>query len=251
MVPLLKARCSAIAALTALTFAAPIHAAETIDVKYIEKAPVIDGVIDKQWAGSQWMPINNLILGTQPTPEDFSGQFKLRWDENYLYLVAKIKDDVLADNYPNPTEHYWDDDSLEIFLDPDSSGGDHRYSYNAFAYHLALDGNSVDIGDKPGQIVLLNDHTENQWARNPENPYEIVWEVKIKFYAPEFSSQGEKSRITLSDGHLFGFMLAYCDADGKGQREHFVGSNKITPINGDIDLGYKTADVFSKMKLVK
>jgi hypothetical protein len=57
--------------------------------------------------------------------------------------------------------------------------------------------------------------------------------------------------MPLSEDHIFGFMLAYCDADGEGRREHFVGSQVITPINGDKDLGYKTADVFTKMRLVK
>ena len=159
--------------------------------------------------------------------------------------------DLLSDAYPDPKVHYWDDDSLEIFLDPDASGGDHLFSYNAYAYHLALDGNAVDLGSKEGDIVLLNDHVDSQWTRSDLPPYEIFWEVRIKFYSDKWETLKEKSRMTLSNGHTFGFMLAWCDADGKGSREHFVGSTLITPINGSKDLGYKTADVFSEMVLVK
>lgn len=228
-----------------------LYAKSPINIPYTETPPLIDGRIDKQWAGSSWMDINNLILGDQPSAEDFTGSFKLRWDEGHLYLLAKIRDNILSDAYPDPRDHYWDDDSLEIFLDPDGSGGDHLQSYNAFAYHLALDGNAVDLGDKDGEIVLLNDHIESKWARSPEQPYELIWEVKIKFYSPEWSQLGEKSRMDLAEDHFFGFMLAYCDADGKGYRESFVGSQAITPINGSKDLGYKTADVFTKMILTK
>lgn len=220
-------------------------------VTYIETPPVIDGKIDKQWQHGEWLQMNTLILGSKPTAEDFSGAFKLRWDEDHLYLLAKIRDDVLSDAYPDPKAHYWDDDSLEIFLDPDGSGGDHLHSYNAYAYHLALDGNVIDLGDKAGEIILLNQHAQSQWARNPDDPYEVIWEVKIRFYSDQWGKLAEQSRMTLSDGHNFGFMLAYCDADGKGYREHFVGSQPITPINGSKDLGYKTADVFTKMRLVR
>lgn len=228
-----------------------VNAQNTIKVDYIDQAPTIDGVIDKQWNATSWMPMDFLILGEKPSAEDFTGAFKLRWDEDYLYLLAKIQDDVLADAYPDPKIHYWDDDSLEIFLDPDGSGGDHLNSYNAFAYHLALDGNAVDIGTKEEHVVLLNSHVDSRWTRAKEAPYEVIWEVRIKFYSDDWRQKGEKSRMKLSEGHVFGFMLAYCDADGKGVREHFVGSQVFAPINGDIDLGYKTADVFSKMKLVK
>ena len=251
MVAIFKKSIKIMSAVVLLSCSMIGYAETIVDIQYIDRAPVIDGKIDQQWQATPWFPMDNLILGALPREKDFSGSFKLRWDEEYLYLMAKIRDDVLADAYPDPKVHYWDDDSLEIFLDPDGSGGDHLYSYNAFAYHLALDGNAVDLGDKPGDILLLNDHVENKWARSPTEPHEIVWEAKIKFYSDDLAQQGEQSRMPLSEDHVFGFMLAYCDADGKGRREHFVGSQAITPINGDKDLGYKTADVFTKMRLVE
>ena len=48
-----------------------------------------------------------------------------------------------------------------------------------------------------------------------------------------------------------GFMLAYCDNDGSPEREHFVGSHEITPVNGDKNLGFIDASVFGKITLVK
>jgi hypothetical protein len=45
-------------------------------------------------------------------------------------------------------------------------------------------------------------------------------------------------------------MLAYCDNDGSLERETFIGSTEISPINGDKNLGYITADVFGQLTLV-
>ena len=208
-------------------------------------APIIDGQVDSLWQAYNWQPMDFLILGDKPTAEDFSGRFKLTWDENALYLLTEITDDVLSDAYPDPTQSYWDDDCLEIFLDPDGSGGDHLYNDSAFAYHLALDGHAVDIGNKAGEIVLLDHHVENQWRRQNEAPYRLIWEAKIGF----FDSIATLSPSELKAEQIFGFMLAYCDADGQGSREHFMGSTPITPIDNDKNLGYKTADVFAKMQL--
>lgn len=218
-------------------------------IHHTSTPPVIDGIVDNSWSAHPWKPLSHHILGEIPKPEDFSGRFKLMWDEEYLYLLAEIQDDVLSDVYPDPLNKYWDDDCLEIFLDPDASGGEHLHSFNAFAYHLALDNNAVDFGDKPGDIILLNEHLSSQWRRASSKPYVINWEVRIALYSDQWASLKEKSRIYPKVNQEIGFMLAYCDADGKGHREHFMGSESIAPdTSGDKNLGYKTADVFSKMR---
>ena len=45
----------------------------------------------------------------------------------------------------------------EIFIDEDNSGGNHQFNFNAFAYHIALDNQAVDIGfeDAPNGPFLL------------------------------------------------------------------------------------------------
>lgn len=237
--------------LALLTFSAfaEVRSAKVQKVYFTDSAPKIDGIIDAAWSKHPWKPMDQHILGEIPTAEDFSGKFKLMWDNNYLYLLAEIQDDILADHYPNPFDNYWNDDCLEIFLDPDGSGGNHLNSHNAYAYHVALDNQSVDYGDKPGDIILLNEHVTNQWRRGSTPPYYINWEARIAMYSEKWSTLGEKSRIKPNKDDIFGFMLAYCDADGTGQREHFMGSQAITPnADGDKNLGYITADVFTKMQ---
>ena len=96
-------------------------------VAMVDTAPEIDGEVDPIWAKSSWHNLDKHILGELPDSEDFSGRYKLLWDESKLYLLAEITDDVLFDQHADPKHFYWDDDCLEIFLDEDYSGGDHQY----------------------------------------------------------------------------------------------------------------------------
>ena len=218
---------------------------------------VIDGVVDDVWSQSTWHPIDKLILGSLSNANDFSGRFKLLWDANYLYLQAEIIDDVLFDQHADPLNLYWDDDCLEVFIDEDNSGGNHQYNYNAFAYHVALDNQVVDIGennkDGSANFVLLNDHITSVWKRSKLSPNKVIWELAIKVFDDQFNDKKDKravSPVKLSKGKTLGFMLAYCDNDGSSVREAFIGSTEILPINGDKNLGYITADVFEKLILV-
>jgi hypothetical protein len=59
-------------------------------------APVIDGVMDPIWNNAPWAPIDVFWLGSQrPSAQDFSGRYKVMWDQNNLYLLFDITDDVL------------------------------------------------------------------------------------------------------------------------------------------------------------
>ena len=89
------------------------------------------------------------------------------------YVLAEIADDVLIDSHPDPLEYYWQDDTFEILIDEDASGGLHHFDYNAFAYHIALDSQVVDIGpylsDKDREIEIANirtyrEHVQAIWA---------------------------------------------------------------------------------------
>lgn len=224
------------------------------EVKYIDKAPTIDGDVELAiWKDGPWRDLSHLIVGTSPSAKDFSGRYKLRWNEHGLYLLAEIQDDHLSDTYANPLFHYWDDDCLELFIDADKSGGDHLNNYNAFAYHIALDNQVVDIGpDKSGQVAprLYNEHIDSAWKRDTSAPHKIYWEVAIRIYSDDYVFGENANPVALKAGMKMGFMVAYCDSDG-GDREHFLGSHDIATINGDKNLGYKDASVFGEITLIK
>ena len=229
--------------------------AETTSVHYSAEPVVIDGEVTEQaWSQAQWHALDHHIIGDVPAPADFSGRYKLLWDEQQLYLLVEVIDDVLRDSHPDPRVQYWDDDCVEIFVDEDASGGKHQFNHNAFAYHIALDGNVADIGDKENDnrgVILLNDHVDSAWQRADTTPYAMTWEVAFRLYPDTFTTANPGKPVSLNEGKEVGFMLAYCDADEGDTREHFMGSHEITPVDGDKNLGYIDASVFGRIKLVK
>ncbi|WDE06458.1 CBM9 family sugar-binding protein [Thalassomonas viridans] len=214
---------------------------------YTGEKPAIDGQLKESiWQRASWYPIKHLMLGDMPDSRDFQGEFALAWDENRLYLVARITDDVLIDKHADPLAFYWDDDTLEIFIDEDFSGGGHQYNHNAFAYHVALDNQVVDIGSNR-KAQLYNEHINSRWRRQGE---QIIWETEITVYGDDYrDGKTDNQAVKLAKNKLMGFMLAYCDNDGSAEREHFIGSQPIP--GADKDQGWKTADVFAPLKLVR
>ena len=219
-------------------------------------APVVDGnPEDAGWQLASWRPIDKPVFDTDPATADFSGRYKILWTPEHLYLLAELTDDILIDTHPDPLEDYWEDDTLEIFIDEDASGGDHQHNYNAFAYHIALDNQVVDIAPfandeqrrwGKNNVQTFPDHVTAQWKRSSEAPYRIYWEVRIAVYSEH---EGELRRESLAAGKTMGLMVAYCDADGPEGREHFMTDVEIAPVNGDRNRGYIDAGVFGRVTL--
>ncbi|MFA3789753.1 sugar-binding protein [Aliiglaciecola sp. SL4] len=223
--------------------------AVAIDVVATSTPPIIDGVNNEpQWQKATWLPIDQVILGGPLSKQDFQGRYRLLWNADKLYLQVEIVDDRLVDFNADPLDKYWDDDTLEIFIDEDASGGNHQYSYNAFAYHIALDNQVVDITPE-GTFALFNEHIESRWKRDIKGPHKIIWEAAISLYSDDFDSSKANAPKRLVKGKKIGFMLAYCDNDNSKTREHFIGSKEIKAVNGDKNRGWIDASVFDTLIL--
>ncbi|MEM9387496.1 MAG: sugar-binding protein [Pseudomonadota bacterium] len=226
---------------------------------FADTPPVIDGVPnDEAWASTPWYELDFSILGTVPEPEDFNARYRLVWDADYLYLLAEVTDDVLIDAHPSPFESYWNDDTLEIFVDEDASGGIHQFDHSAFAYHIGLDNQVVDIGPFRTQrerqrgepvVVSLPSHLTARWQRSHAAPYRLYWEVQLRLHRYTPDAPDALSPATLTAGKEIGFSVAYCDADDASGRQHFMGDVEIEPVNGDRNRAYIDADVFGRITL--
>tara|TARA_R110000868_G_scaffold350091_1_gene611341 strand:- start:2400 stop:3074 length:675 start_codon:yes stop_codon:yes gene_type:complete len=220
------------------------------EVKHTATPIKIDGLAEQTWDNAQWHPMAYLMANSLPKEDDFFGRYKLLWDNQYLYLQAEITDDILFDKIADPTVKYWDDDCLEVFIDSDASGGNHQYNHSAFAYHIALDNQAVDLGEDQ-KAHLFNDHLTSRWQRDEKQFHKIIWEVAIKLYPDNYTDSQPLPAITLKPEQKIGFMLAYCDNDGSATREHFMGSHKIKPVKGDSNRGWIDANVFGEISLKK
>ena len=217
---------------------------QLIEVNKAKAQPIIDGKANEPiWKNSQWHSINQLWLGEAYTEDDFQGRYKLTWTKEALYLLAEIKDDKLVDNYKDPLKNWWDEDCLEVFIDEDNSGGNHQYNHSAFAYHIDLDGNVVDVTPKK-EGKLYNSHIASKRVTNGNT---TIWEVKILLFDDTYKDDSINNHVTPSRGKNIGFALAYCDNDNSEHRENFIGSIKVE--GTDKDRGWIDANIFGTLFL--
>ncbi len=209
-------------------------------------APTIDGVADEAiWSQASWRELTHRWLGPEYEPGDFQGRFKVVWTESRIYILAEFVDDVLLDTHRDPLVQYWDDDCLEIFLDEDYSGGDHQYNHNAFAYHMSLDNQAIDIGtDKLPRNY--SHHVDSRWKQQGNK---VIWELAIDVYADTYIDDSDNNKpVGLAAGRVMGLMIAYCDNDGSPLRENFIGSESVP--HGPKDRGWIDAGLFGALILV-
>jgi hypothetical protein len=237
---------------------------------FAETAPVIDGSGgDPVWEKAPWKPIDQLWLSYRsgapyPSPEDFTGRYKILWTAERLYFLVEITDDVLsttraATPYISPEN----DDCLEIFISENAYTGSHLGNHNAFAYHISYGGanvadyvgNGYNGGISPVQngFLLRNDHLHYVVGHEPGTSL-YTWEVEMKVFAHTYDENSAGNiPVTLRDGKKMRFAAAFNDADATNSRESFMGSVYIAGNNftGSKNLAYQTASVFANLYLVK
>ncbi len=89
---------------------------------------VIDG-FDNDWTADSTFYVTKVLGGTIANPSDLSAEFKLGYDENYLYAFGKVTDDLLINDSPNP----WHDDCFELYID---GGNDKSTTYDSDDFQL-------------------------------------------------------------------------------------------------------------------
>ena len=212
-----------------------------------QRALTVDGVADEAiWQRARWQELKHRWLGPKYSAEDFRGRFKVVWTAEKIYILGELVDDILFDRHRDPLVQYWDDDCLEIFLDEDHSGGNHQYNHNAFAYHMSLDNQAIDIGtDKLPHSY--SDHVQSRWQQQGNK---IVWELAIDVYTDDYMDGSDKNRpVKLSAGKVMGLMIAWCDNDGSEIRENFIGSESAPGEHKD--RGWIDAGLFGSLRLVE
>ena len=241
-----------VSALAGLLYLSALTSGQTrLDTLYSYEVPeplTIDGIAEESaWAIAEWHAINQVWIPYDAPMKagDFEGRFKVAWDMDYLYVLVEVVDDSLSDDYDNPLEHWWDDDCLEIFIDENRSMGDHERNCNAFAYHVSLSFDAIDL-DSYGNGINYRENLFVAMDTLAEDTY--MWEFAIKMYDASFRPDSpEESRVYLENNKLMGFAIAYCDNDESNARENFIGSMEM--IRSQANDMYKNADHFGPLQL--
>lgn len=206
---------------------------------------LIDGLgTEKIWDKAAWAPISYRWLGDSLSESDFKGRFKMLWDKQQLYYLVEIQDDSLSDQRKSPFDNWWEDDCLELFIDENKSGGNHQFNHNAFAYHITLDGDVVDLGPDKNPH-LYNHHLKVKWTRKGNL---FTWEVALNVYNDTYKD-GDTTQVpvSLESDKRLGFAVSFNDNDGNRKREHFHGSMEIP--GEDKNRGWIDAGLFGTLKL--
>jgi len=199
---------------------------------------------DISWKNATWEPIPYNWLGDKTDSSDFTGKYKLLWDEKYLYVLAKIVDDNLLDTHFDDFDSYKDDDGLVIYIDEDASGGDHQYNHQAFAYHLNFNSKTVDLGTDS-----LPHYYEHCFTSIRQDNDTLMYEVVIRLFDKTYQNDTLSKQVNLFDGKKIGFAIAYNDNDVSDNRENLFGSVDIE--GDDKEIAEVNSDVFEKYILKK
>lgn len=233
-------------------FAGPILSQTQKDTifNYKAKTPVtVDGQATEEcWTNAAWQNIDQVWIpyGAKMKAGDFKGRFKVSWDELYLYVLVEVVDDSLSDDYSNPLASWWDDDCLEVFVDENRSKGDHERNCNAFAYHVSLFYDAIDLNSTGSGINYKKNISVDMDTIGADT---YLWEFAIKNYDATFNvTNPESSRVKLVHNKKMGFTIAYCDNDETKARENFIGSMVMAAATAN-DM-YKNADHFGLMLLI-
>jgi len=188
---------------------------------------VVDGqATEACWETAGWHNIDQVWMPYNATldPGDFQGRFKVSWDPDYLYILVEVTDDSLSDDW---------------------SMGDHETNCNAFAYHVSLFFDVLDL-DSNGQGINYKNHVTADRDTIGDDTY--LWEFAFRIYDETYDhAHPENSRVALVDGKLMGLAVAYCDNDETQTRENFIGSMYMTAAhNNDM---YRNADYFGPLVL--
>ncbi len=100
-------------------------------------SPIIDGEIDPIWETA--VPVSAVEVSGTP----IKANFKMLWDDKAIYVLAKVKDDVLDGTSGN----VYDRDSVEIFLDENNDKTE-KYNKDDLHFRVSYDNKqSADNGD--------------------------------------------------------------------------------------------------------
>ena len=208
------------------------------------KSPIkIDGCSkDVIWSSLNWYDMNYLSMGNRVDSVDYHGRFKLSWNSQFLYILVEVVDEKLNPTLGNGLDNYWKGDYVEVFIDEDKSGGNHKFNHQAFAYHVSTEGHTIDKNTLK-ETVFFDEHVE---VMRSQEGNKHLWEMAFKLFDKQFNENTANNiPVEIFAQKSIGFSIAYGDNDGNNIRENFMGSKETHGNNNDE--GYINSDVFGSI----
>ena len=195
-------------------------------------------------------------------PSDLFGNFKVQWDDTYIYIAVEVWDDTVTSPHGAPVKDLstgsWDDDGIEIMFDHDGCGKSRYYIGDLMhhEYHFVYDNKKPYIFDNfwvpdanapqpmftlpdgsmeplayPGEAMSKNNVTETFSTAPYYGDYRFKRTAKGYNLELKMKLQGAQMKPVNEGGHKIGFDICINDNDaGKGplkQQLHWSGMNGI------------------------
>jgi hypothetical protein len=140
-------------------------------IKKTSVAPVIDGNIDKIWESVPSNELNNIILGNRTSASDISASFKATWDDENLYLLVQIKDELKSGKGSTDYSH----DGIEIYIDSDNNKPEY-YENDEFMFRYSWNSDNMRIirNDAGEEILCAQANTEAGYNAEIAFPWKAI-----------------------------------------------------------------------------
>lgn len=190
-----------------ISYAGPgVRPGVSVVAVYLNQEPTIDGVFD-EWNLDR-DSVASVVYGASNWngAGDLSSMIMLGWDENNLYIAARVKDDVYVQSATG--KNLFKGDSIEILIDTDVSGDFYLSDLDGDDFQLGISPGSPQPGTAPEtylwypQSVAGSRQKVKAGATTKDDGYRI--EVKVPW-----SILG----ISPSQGQHFGFAFSVSDND--------------------------------------
>lgn len=127
--------------------------------RFREEPIVIDGKLDEaDWKGAPTTgAFVNTMTGDTAEPK---ASAKVIWDDTHLYVGFEVADDYLKSDFTKQDDHLWEQDCVEIMVDPDGDGR------NYFEMQVSPAGVSFD--------------TRYDTRRRPQPFGDVAWQSELE-----------------------------------------------------------------------
>ncbi|MGA2092602.1 MAG: sugar-binding protein [Sedimentisphaerales bacterium] len=168
-------------------------------------SPVIDGNEDTAWSAAPRYKLANLMYAPPSSPNDLSANFRAMWDENNLYILVDVADDILT--HGSTPDNWYQNDSVEVYIDADNSKSN-QYDNDDAQYYFVWDRTKPTMG-------VHNEHGRLENVEFAMVTTDKGYRTEIKF---PWATLGKKP----ATGATIGFDVQVNDSDGGGKRDHKI-----------------------------
>ncbi len=178
----------------------------TVKAYYTSIAPSIDG----DWGdwSSPENPARFVVVGGQHRSgtADLDASYKLAWDENFLYIAAKVRDDKYVQNAR--IDQLYKGDSIEVLFDSEFFGDFDNTSLNNDDYQIGINpGHGSPSGPKEAYVW----YPANQVG--PRDDIDIATKRTSGITRIEVAIPWTTFNVTPETGAHYGFAFGISDND--------------------------------------